>query len=57
ELTLRKTKAKTYLNWLRDLISEKSFWYSHVIHPAPRKGVRTQARKVVHSLDCKIALH
>ncbi|KAF8804394.1 hypothetical protein BYT27DRAFT_7062407, partial [Phlegmacium glaucopus] len=57
KLTLRKIQATTHLNRLRDLIAEKSFHFSHVIRPAPRKGVRTKARKVVQALDIKIALH
>ncbi|KAF8814120.1 hypothetical protein BYT27DRAFT_7250341 [Phlegmacium glaucopus] len=57
KLTLRKIQATTHLNRLWDLIAKKSFHFSHVIRPAPRKGVRTKARKVVQALDIKIALH
>ncbi|KAF8805732.1 hypothetical protein BYT27DRAFT_7224692 [Phlegmacium glaucopus] len=45
ELPFRINQAKTYLNQIWDLISEKL------------KSVRTQAQKAIYSLNCKIALH
>lgn len=57
EMTLRKKEAKQQLNRLREIIADKSFQYSHVIRTAPRKGVRTRARKDVHDLNHQLTLH
>jgi hypothetical protein len=57
EITLRKSQASRLLHQLRELIAEKSFQYSHIMRAAPRKGVRTRSRAVVHELVNKISLH
>lgn len=57
EIALRKNQASRLLHQLRELIADKSFQYSHIIRPAPRKGVRTRARAVVKELVNKITLH
>jgi hypothetical protein len=57
EIKLRKSQASRLLHQLRELIAEKSFQYSHIIRAAPRKGVRTRSRAVVHELVNKISLH
>jgi hypothetical protein len=57
EINLRKTQAYQQLHQLRELIANKSFQYSHVIRKAPRKDVRTRARKEIKKLTHEIALH
>jgi hypothetical protein len=57
EIKLRKIQASRLLHQLRELLAEKSFQYSHIIRAAPRKGVRTRSRAVVHALVNKISLH
>jgi hypothetical protein len=57
ELILRKTQAKTHLNHLRELIAEKSFQYSDLIRPAPRKGVVTRARSALKNITQRILFH
>lgn len=57
EIKLRKCQASRLLHQLRELIAEKSFQYSHIMRAAPRKGVRTRSRAVVHELVNKISLH
>lgn len=57
ELEFRKDQAACYLKALREVIAEKSFYYSHVIRMAPSKGVKTRARSVIAKLNEKIALY
>ena len=51
ELRLRILQADKTLQALRDTIADKSFQYSHVIHPAPRKAVNTRARAAISKLN------
>ena len=39
ELTLRQEQAVRHLTALRSVIAEKSFQYSHILHPAGRKTI------------------
>jgi len=57
ELSHRISHADHHLNRIQDLIAEKSFQYSHVIHVAPRKAVNTHSRAAVKKLNLEIALH
>ena len=57
ELVLRKEQASNELNFLRGLIADKSFQYSHVIRNAPTKKVRTRAQTKVKTLDTEILFH
>jgi len=57
ELSHHISHADHHLNRIRDLIAEKSFQYSHVIHVAPRKAVNTHSRAAVKKLNLEIALH
>jgi hypothetical protein len=50
ELRLRILQADKTLQALRDTIADKSFQYSHVIRPAPRKAVNTRARTTISKL-------
>lgn len=50
ELRLRILQADKTLQALRDTIADKSFQYSHVIRPAPRKAVNTRARTAISKL-------
>ena len=47
ELRLRILQADKTLQALWDTIADKSFQYSHVICPAPRKAVNTRARTAI----------
>ncbi|KAM6490431.1 hypothetical protein JOM56_014104, partial [Amanita muscaria] len=57
EINLRMKQANQQLQQLRELISNKSSQYSHVIQKAPRKDVRTRGRQDIKKLNHKIALH
>ncbi|KAM6490327.1 hypothetical protein JOM56_014304 [Amanita muscaria] len=57
EINLRMKQANRQLQQLRELISNKSSQYSHVIQRAPRKDVRTRGRQDIKKLNHKIALH
>ena len=57
ELEVRKHQARSNLNALREVISEKSFQYSHVLRKAPKKSVKTRARTVIARLNNKITLY
>src|ERR1700678_3672183 len=57
ELSYRIQHAENHLNRIRDLIAEKSFQFSHVIHVAPRKDVNTRSRAEVKKLNLKISVH
>ena len=57
ELTHQVSNADNHLNKLQDLIAEKSFQYSHVIHVAPQKAVTTRSRDVIKKLNHQIARH
>jgi hypothetical protein len=57
ELTLRGRQALRHLNALRGAIADKSFQYSHVVRPAPRKSVRTRARSAISKLNNMISFH
>src|SRR5271156_2790447 len=54
EITHRIMHANHYINWIRVLIAEKSFQYSHVIRVSPRKGVNTKLRAEVKKLNVQI---
>jgi hypothetical protein len=41
EINLHKNQASQLLHQLQELITDKSFQYSHIIQTAPRKGVCT----------------
>ncbi|KAF8801023.1 hypothetical protein BYT27DRAFT_7116145 [Phlegmacium glaucopus] len=49
--------AQHHLNQIHNLIAEKSFQFSHIIHISPHKGVTTRSRAAVKKLDLQIALH
>jgi hypothetical protein len=57
ELRLRILQADKTLQALRDTIADKSFQYSHVIRPAPRKAVNTRARTAISKLNCLIVFY
>jgi len=57
ELALRKNQAKTHLHQLRELIAEKSFFYSDVIRKASHKGIKTRARGSVKGINTQISWH
>ena len=57
ELSLRKRQAARHLQCVREAIAEKSFQYSHVIRPAPRKNVKTRARSSIAKLSSTISFH
>ena len=57
EIEHRITHADHHLNRIWDLIAEKSFQYSHVIHVAPRKAVNTRSRAEVKKLNLQISVH
>jgi hypothetical protein len=57
ELSHRIVQADHHLTRIRDLITEKSFQYSHVIRISPRKGVTTRSRASVKKLNMQIATH
>lgn len=57
EVTHRASHCDRHLSRLRELISEKSFQYSHVIRGSPRKGVNTRSRAEVKKLNVQISIH
>jgi hypothetical protein len=57
ELSLRTEQANRHLDRLRQLISEKSFQYSHVIRDAPTSSIKTRSRATLTSLNRRIAHH
>lgn len=57
ELQIRIESATQHIYALRELIAERSFQYSHVIRPAPRKGVRTRARSTLSKLSHSVSFH
>ena len=57
ELALRNQQALRHLSALRGAIADKSFQYSHVIRPAPRKSVHTRARSAISKLNNIISFH
>lgn len=57
ELSRRQRQAKTELDCIRELISEKSFQYSHVIRDAPRKSVKTRAQAKIKGLNGQLMFH
>jgi hypothetical protein len=48
--------ADHHLDRIRELIAEKSFQYSHVIHCSPRKSVTTCSRAAIKKLNLEIAV-
>jgi len=56
EVAHRIALAELHLNRIRDLITEKSFQYSHVIRVAPRKGVVVRSRASIKKLNSQISL-
>ena len=57
ELTYCILHAEHHLTHICDLISEKSFQYSHVIQVAPCKGVNIHLRAAVRKLNLEISVH
>lgn len=57
ELSRRERQAKTELDRIRELISEKSFQFSHVLRDAPRKSVKTRAQKKIKGLNGQLMFH
>lgn len=57
ELRHRKGQANRYVMALREVIAEKSFQFTHIIRPAPRKGVITRARNTILKLNHQIAFY
>ena len=57
ELRLRILQADKTLQGLWDTIADKSFQYSHVICPAPRKAVNTRACMAISKLNCLITFY
>jgi hypothetical protein len=55
ELAHRVSTAEQQLNYIRNLIADKSFQYSHIIRVSPHKGVATRARAAVKKLNNQIA--
>jgi hypothetical protein len=56
ELSLCIKQATRYLAAIREAMAEKSFQYSHVMHKAPSKSVRTRSRASISKLNNWIAL-
>ena len=54
ELSLRIKQATRYLSAIREGVAEKSFQYSHVMHSAPSKGVRTRSRMAIAKVSDRI---
>lgn len=57
EIRARIAQAFKQLSNLRELIVTKSFQYSDVIRPAPRKTVITRSRKLIQDLNEQITYH
>ena len=57
EIRHRILMASEQLHHIRNLIAEKNFQFSHVIHVSPRKAVTTRARAAVKKLNNQIAEH
>ena len=57
EHTHRISLAEQRLNQIRNLIAEKSFQFSHLIHRAPCKSVTTRSRSTVKKINEQMALH
>ena len=51
EISLQINQAEVHLAQLRELITEKSFQYSNVIHDAPMKGIQTKARTTIKAIN------
>jgi hypothetical protein len=57
KISLRSSRAEHHLTCICELIAEKSFQYSHVIHVSTRKGPTTRSRATVKNLNSEIVLH
>jgi len=56
ELLVRQDQAKSELNFLQDLIAEKSFQYSGVIRVG-RKQMKLRSRNLLRQMNHEIAIH
>ena len=57
ELTLCKHQTQTHLSHLHDLIANKSFQFSLVIHMVPQKSIRTKGRATMKGFNAQITFH
>ena len=57
EIKFRTRQAQTELNYIRDLIADISFQFSHVIRSQHRKNVRTRSQKRIKSIHNQLTLH
>ena len=57
ELANQISLADHHLNWIWDIVAEKSFQYSHVIRVSPCKAVTTCLRAVIKKLNLQIGAH
>ena len=55
ELQLHQQQASRILLSIWSTVADKSFQYSHVLHVAPCKSVKTRARSAITKLNSKIA--
>ena len=56
EMRLRVRQADALLTSLRELIADKSFHYSHILHLATRQPIRSRARSKIATLNAEISL-
>jgi hypothetical protein len=55
EMRLRQRQADTLLTSLRELITDKSFHYSHILHLTTGQSMRSRARSKIAALNAELS--